>query len=106
MLITTALIIKLASAALGGAATVGVVVLNWAQILDWFQARRTRVPAVEKTKIYFTVLDLLAGQNYNTIQGVLDTRSQQLADVRSIRSKYVDAQLAHHHRHHQLAVYK
>jgi len=101
-----ALIVK-AVAAIPIAVAVTVLVLNFAQIIDWFKARRTNIPEVEKTKIYFTLLDLLASGHYETVQGVFDTRTRQLGNnVRSIRSADIDARLAGYHRNYRLAIYE
>jgi hypothetical protein len=104
---TIILIIKAAAAAIGTAATIAVLFLNITQIIDWFKARRTNIPAVDKAKIYFTLMDLRAAGDYNTVQGVFDTRTQQLGNsVRSIRSKNIDARLTGYHRNHRLAIYE
>lgn len=100
-----AIIVK-AVAAIPIAAAVTVLVLNFTQIIDWFKKLRTNNPEVEKTKLYFTLKDLLASGNYKTIQGVFDTRTQQLGKVRSITSKNIDARLADYHRNHQLVAYE
>jgi hypothetical protein len=100
-------IILAAVALIGPAAALAVLVLNFTQIIDWFKKLRTNIPRVEKTKLYFTVQDLLASGNYKTVQGVFDTRTQQLGNnVRSITSKKIDARLADYHRNHRLVIYK
>ena len=98
-------IILAAVAAIGPAAALAVLVLNFTQIIDWFKKLRTNIPRVEKTKLYFTVQDLLASGNYKTVQGVFDTRTKQLGKVRSITSKNIDAPLAGYHRDHRLVTY-
>src|SRR5690349_8633550 len=100
------LIIKAAVAAIPIAAAVTVLVLHLTQIIDWFKKLRTNNPQVDKSKLYFTLKDLWASGNYRTIQGVFDTRTQQLGKVRSITSANVDARLAGYHRNHQLVTYK
>jgi hypothetical protein len=100
-----ALIFK-AVAAIEIATAITVLVLNFAQIIDWFKKLRTNIPQVEETKLYFTLKDLLASGNYRTIQGVFDTRTQQLGKVRSITSKNIDARLAGYHRNHRLVAYE
>ena len=53
------------------------------------------------------MLDLLAAGDYNTIQGVFDTRTQRLGNnVRSIRSANIDARLAGYHRNNRLVTYE
>jgi hypothetical protein len=99
------ILIKAAIAAIPVAAAVTVVVLNFTQIIDWFKKLRPN-PKVDKSKLYFTLKDLWASGNYRTIQGVFDTRTQQLGKVRSITSKNIDARLADYHRNHELAIYK
>jgi hypothetical protein len=101
-----ALIVK-AVAVVEIATAVTVLFLNFTQIIDWFKKLRTNIPQVEKTKIYFTMLDLLAAGDYNTIQGVFDTRTQRLGNnVRSIRSANIDARLAGYHRNNRLVTYE
>jgi hypothetical protein len=96
-----------AVAAIEIATAVTVLFLNFTQIIDWFKARRTNIPEVEKTKIYFTMLDLLAAGDYNIVQGVFDTRTRKLGNkVRSIRSSNIDARLAGLHRNNRLAIYE
>ncbi len=109
MIITAAIIALIVKAVavieLGTAVT--VLFLNFTQIIDWFKARRTNIPEVDKTKIYFTMLDLLASGDYNTVQGVFDTRTRQLGNnVRSISSPNIDARLADYHRNKRLAIYQ
>jgi hypothetical protein len=102
---TIALIIK-AVAAIEIATAITVLFLNITQIIDWFKTRRTNIPAVDKTKIYFTLTDLLAAGNYNVVQGVFDTSTQRLGDVRAVKAKRIDAQLTSYHRHHKLVAYE
>lgn len=109
MIITAAIIALIVKgvAAVEIATAVTVLFLNFTQIIDWFKARRTKIPEVEKTKIYFTMLDLLAAGDYKTVQGVFDTRTRQLGNsVRSIRSSNIDARLAGYHRNNRLAIYE
>jgi hypothetical protein len=99
--------ILVALAVIGPITALTVLVLNFTQIIDWFKKRRTNIPEAEKTKIYFTLLDLLASGKYKTVQGVFDTRTRQLGNnVRSIMSKNIDARLAGEHRNHRLAIYE
>jgi hypothetical protein len=100
-----ALIVK-ALAAVPIVTAVTVLVLNFTQIIDWFKELRPKNPQVDKSKLYFTLKDLWASGNYRTIQGVFDTRTQQLGKVRSIRSANVDARLADYHRNHRLVTYE
>ncbi|HEX2743326.1 MAG TPA: hypothetical protein VHN16_02850 [Streptosporangiaceae bacterium] len=102
---TIALIVK-AVAVIEIATAVTVLFLNFTQIIDWFEARRTNIPEVDKTKIYFTLLDLLASGDYNTVQGVFDTRTKHLADGVRYRSANIDARLAGYHRNYRLARYE
>ena len=102
---TIALIIK-AVAAIEIAATLTVLFLNITQIIEWFKARRTSIPAVEKRNIFFTLKDLLAAGDYKVVQGVFDTGAGRIRDVRVIKAKRIDAELAGYHRHHRLAVYE
>jgi hypothetical protein len=102
---TIALIVK-AVAAIEIAATLTVLFLNITQIIEWFKARRTSIPAVDKGKIFFTLTDLMAAGDYNVVQGVFDKRAGQLRDVRAVKAKRLDTELAGYHRHHRLAVYE
>jgi hypothetical protein len=100
------LIIKALAAAIGTAATITVLFLNIAQIIDWFKPRRTNISAVDKAKIYFTLMDRLAAHDYKVVQGVFDRRTQQLGDARAVNAKGIDAQLRGYHRHHELVTYQ
>jgi hypothetical protein len=102
---TIALIIK-AVAAIEIAATLTVLFLNITQIIEWFKARRTSIPAVERGKIFFTLTDLLAAGDYKVVQGVFDKGARRLQDIRAVKAKRIDAELAGYHRHHRLAVYE
>lgn len=102
---TIALIVK-AVAAIEFATAITVLFLNITQIIDWFNRRRTNIPAVDKTKIFFTLTDLMGAGDYNVVQGVFDKGAQRLGDVRAVKAKGIDAQLAGYHRHHRLAVYE
>jgi hypothetical protein len=104
--IGTIALIKALAAAIGTAAALAVTVLNITQIIDWFQARRTNIPAVDKAKIYFTLMDRLAAHDYKVVQGVFDRRTQQLGDARAINAKGIDAQLRGYHRHDELVTYQ
>jgi hypothetical protein len=84
---------------------VAVVILNFAEIIDWFEQRRTKVPAVDNAQIYFTLKELWATGNYNTVQGVFDTRTSQVRDTRRIRSRSVEPRIAAAHRYHRLVNY-
>lgn len=100
---TIALIVK-AVAAIEIATAVTVLFLNITQIIDWFNQHRTNIPAVDKTKIFFTLTGLMGAGDYNLVQGVFDKGTGRLEDVRA--AKRFDAQVAGYHRHHRLAVYE
>jgi hypothetical protein len=85
---------------------VSTAVLNFTQIVDWFNARRTNIPALDKDQIYFTLRELWSTGNYKTVQGVFNTRTHRLADLRRIKSTSVDYQLADAHRSHRLVNYE
>jgi hypothetical protein len=91
---------------IGIAATATTAILNFTQIIDWFNALRTGIPQVEESRIYFSMLDLLAAGDYNTVYGVFDTRTQRLGNVRSDRSANIDARLAGYHRKNRLVTYE
>jgi hypothetical protein len=107
MIITAALItwIIKAVAVIEVVTAVAVLILDFTQIIDWFAQRRTNIPAVDNAKIYFTLKELWATGNYNTVQGVFDTRTKQLGDLRRVHSRDVDARLAEEHRNHRLLNY-
>jgi hypothetical protein len=108
MFITPGIIALIAHAVagIGIAAAATTAILNFTQIIDWLNAFRTGIPQVEEARIYFSMLDLLAAGDYNTVYGVFDTRTQRLRNARSIRSASIDAQLTGYHRYHRLVTYQ
>jgi hypothetical protein len=89
------------------AAVIFAVVLNFTQILDWFQRRRTNIPEVDRSRLSFTLQDILASGRYRTVQGVFNRVTNQVEEgARSITSTKIDNQLRNYHRGYRLVTYE
>jgi hypothetical protein len=76
---------------LAGIAVAAVIsLLTYEEILSWF---KPRLSASEKNIIGYSIMKHLDNGNYNTVQGIFDTDSQQILDSRTIESKEVDYEL-------------
>jgi len=90
---------------------VAELVLKFTQILGWFRNRRRHLTGyalseAERDEVGFTLQNLRANGQYRTVQGVLNTRTNQVAaDARAITSNAIDDQLASHHRGSRLVIY-
>ena len=73
-----------------------IAVLTYDEILSWFQPR-THLLEKDRTIVGYTIMKYLQNGNYETVQGIFDTDSQQVLEARSIESKQVDYELKQMH---------
>ena len=93
-------------AALGGAATAGAVhiaVLTLPRVRAWFQARRFTL--VHPDLVGTTIVDLMAGGSYRTVQGVFNTRTRQWVGQRAVESYQLGHDLAQLHRNQRIVIH-
>ncbi|MGH3614760.1 MAG: hypothetical protein ACRDRK_19650 [Pseudonocardia sp.] len=104
-------ILLMAVAALTAVDLVVELVLKFRHIVEWFRERRSRLygsylNTADRNRVGFTLQDLIANDQYRTVQGVFNTATNQVeSDARRITSKYVDDELAAHHRGRRLVIY-
>ncbi len=56
-------------------------------------------------EVGFTILQALGTRDYNTVQGVFNTRTNRVTDGRVIKSQRIDEQLASYHGSRELVLY-
>lgn len=90
---------------LGGAAATGIYIayLTLTEVLDWFRSRMylMRSPDVVAT----TIVDLLDSGDYETVQGVFNTRTQQWVESRTVKSDRISSDLAYVHRTDRVVIH-
>jgi len=69
-------------------AVVVVVFLNWGRIIDWFRSR-SKLKQADRDNIAFTVKESLNNGSYSTVQGVFNTRTEQVLDAVKYEAKDV-----------------
>lgn len=81
-------LVTLVAAGIAVAAVISL--LTYEEILSWF---KPRLSAEEKNLFGYSIMKHLNNGNYNTVQGIFDTDSQQILDSRTIESKEMDYEL-------------
>jgi hypothetical protein len=88
----------------GLAIAVVISILTYEEILSWFQPR-TNLLEKDRNIVGYTIMKHFNNGNYETVQGVFDTSSQQVLESRTIESKKVDAEVAEMHRETGYVIY-
>lgn len=99
-----AIIAHHAGAALIAWAVLVITLLTFEEIANWFTDRQALMES-DKDNIAFTLQEMLAKGQYNTVQGIFNKRTQTVPVARTIKSQNVDAKLAAIHAIHDLALY-
>ncbi|GAA4683392.1 hypothetical protein [Phytohabitans rumicis] len=86
------------------AAAVYIVFLTITEIVSWFRNNR-RLSQNDTREVGFTLQKRLANGDYNTIQGVFNQSTNEIAAIREVNSSSVDGDLARNHQGNDLAIY-
>ena len=82
-----------------------MVFLTFTDIADWFANRRSVSPQ-DRSRLAFTLQDMLQNGQFQTVQGVFNTARQQVeTDARKLISTNIDSQLASYHQRQRLVIY-
>ncbi|MEO0967417.1 MAG: hypothetical protein AAFX80_03520 [Cyanobacteria bacterium J06639_18] len=99
----TAIILAITAFAVIGLATVAI--LNWNFIVNWFRERST-IKHSDKDNIAFTIQEKIKNQEFKTVQGIFNTRTNEVVDAQEINSKSVDEKIEKLHRDNELVIYE
>ena len=100
------LIIMAAMGLFTGAAAAAAVYIGYltlGEVMTWFRSRRYRL--ANPSAVATTVVDMLAGGQYRTVQGVFNTWTQTWVESRTIDSYQLSPDLASLHRYHRAVTY-
>jgi len=86
------------------AAVVVLVVLNWNDILAWFNSRND-LQQSDKNHVAFTLQERLKNGNYKTIQGIFNKMTSQVVEGQVLQHEKMDGDLAKAHENQPLVVY-
>jgi hypothetical protein len=92
-------------AAAAALAVVVVAFVYWDDIVNWFRSRHELIEA-DKDNIAFTIKQKMANGDFKVVQGVLNKRTNVLADGQVIQTKNVDAGLEQAHEGKELVIYE
>jgi hypothetical protein len=90
---------------------VAEAILKFQDIVAWFEERRARLygnrlSTTDMDRVGFTVQDLMANGDYQTVQGVFNKATQTVeTGARAVMSKDIDSDLAGYHRNNRLVIY-
>ncbi len=92
------------------AANISIVVvisfLAIRKIVDWFPSR-SAINLADKDNIAFTLQSKLDSGNYKTVQGIFNTRNNDIKEGRVIEfSKDIDSQMKKLHDNDELVIYE
>ena len=91
------------------AANIAVVVfiafLAIKEVVKWFR-NRSRIKQQDKDNIAFTLQEKIGKNQYKTVQGVFNTRTNDLKEGRIINSDKVDSEIKNIHKDNELIIYE
>ena len=87
-----------------GLVVITAIIATFVDIIDWFTHRHTLYFS-DADNVAFTLAKHWEDGNYNTVQGVFNTRGKHIVDGRNLHSQNVDQDLANAHRGKRMAVY-
>lgn len=79
--------------------------LTYQLIIDWFQENEALVQS-DIDNIAITLKELYQAGNYRIVQGVFNTRTNEVVTGRKIHSQRIDQALDEKHQDHQLVIYQ
>lgn len=82
-----------------------IIRLSFDFIVNWFQDRQ-RLKNSDKDNIAFTIQEQLKGQDYKTIQGIFNKRTNEVLDAQEIHSNQLDREVQRLHRNNELVIYE
>lgn len=89
-----------------GAAII-MAVLTFGDVLGWFRSRLSERGATKLDGLKaFTIQELMASGNYQTVQGLWDDTTSNIVEHRVVNSQGIDQQLKDVHKTNRLAVYE
>jgi hypothetical protein len=96
------------AAAAAGLTVIVLKFLDFTKIRNWFRGKHELVEQ-DKANIIFTLQTCLANKNYGTVQGVFNTRTNELAGLKAgqrYEAKDVDPTLKGLHQNNTLVIYE
>ena len=82
-----------------------IIRLSFHFIVNWFQNRQ-RLKHSDKDNIAFTIQNKVNNQEYKTVQGIFNRRTNEVLDAQEIRSNQLDREVQQLHRNNELVVYE
>jgi hypothetical protein len=93
------------AAACGALAIITMVVLNWKTIIDWFRGKRT-LKESDKGNIAFTIKNAQETGNFEVVQGIFNTDSEEVLDGQKYKAKELEDKLEQVHKGKDLVIYE
>ena len=81
-----------------------IVQLVFGMLVKWFRNRRALVES-DRDNIAFTLQNKLKSGKYNTVQGVFNTRTNEVIDGHKMMSNEVDNTIERLHADEELVIY-
>ena len=81
-----------------------IVQLVFGMLVKWFRNRRALV-ASDRDNIAFTLQNKLKSGKYNTVQGVFNTRTNEVIDGHKMMSNEIDNTIERLHADEELVIY-
>ena len=82
-----------------------LVTRYWEHIVQWFRDR-SHLIAEDETKVAFTLKEKMASGDCAFVQGIFNTQSETVEDIRRVKSKDADEELRAVHAEKKLAIYR
>jgi hypothetical protein len=80
-------------------------IIEWDKIIEWFRSSQALKEA-DKDNIAFTLLPPLTKGRYSLVQGIFNTRTNELVAGVKHKGKEIDDKLREVHKTHALVIYE
>jgi len=82
-----------------------IVKLLFSMLRKWF-TNRHQLKQADRDNLAFTLQNKLKSGKYSTVQGIFNTRTNEVVDGRKMESGEIDDTIDNYHRHEELVLYE
>jgi len=79
---------------------IAIAFLYYEEIMDWFEENLDTLHS-NKNNLAFTITDMLDNGNYKVIQGIYNTRNDEIIEGRGVEAEEIDEELLEVHEEYE-----
>jgi len=98
-------LIPIIIAAAAALVVVVVAIVFWDDIVNWFQSRND-IKEQDKANIAFTIKERMKSGDYKVVQGIFNTKSEEIIEGRAMQTESLDEELEKVHERNELVIYE